>query len=208
MPRLSPRRGKSRSGLFPCRTMEDMVPYRSHVERDELYLLDFDPDVTFIQAPARTILYWDGKKIRRYTADIHAIKRNRNLIIECKASKYKDSEAVQRQLAAGTNWCLENDWTFILRLDDEIRSGWRLQNVKFVTKFALYKVGQEFKWTVQGILERTNVITIGELASRIFPRESRSALPLIYQMIYSHELWVEIDNQKISLEIPIYLAQP
>src|SRR5437588_206487 len=71
-------------GKFPSLLMGLVVKWESKLERDFIYLLEFDSDViSYREQPIRIIYFLDGKSCR-YTPDFLVVRKNKRQIIEVK----------------------------------------------------------------------------------------------------------------------------
>ena len=71
-------------GKFASLKMKRVIWWESQLERDYIYLLEFDPDVaSYDEQPLRIEYYLNGKK-HRYTPDFLVRKGNKRIIVEVK----------------------------------------------------------------------------------------------------------------------------
>jgi hypothetical protein len=66
-------RGGNTIGHFPSLKMGRMIDYESLIERDLIYLLEFEQDVTWYAEQPLTIPYHYEEKERDYTPDFHIV---------------------------------------------------------------------------------------------------------------------------------------
>lgn len=197
--RKIPNRPGITTGFFPSLKMNRMIPYEGRLELHELYLLDFDPDVGFIDGQPFTIKFFHDDRVKRYTPDFHIIRANHNVVIECKAEKFLADEKSQLNIAAGKSWCEEHGWDYTVVLDSEINQGFHLKNVLFLTKYSRYRVEPSLKWQLRTLLlSSRHPMSLGELAREMSPENPSQALPLLYATIYHHILWVNTNQEPIT----------
>lgn len=82
--------GRKVIGKFPSIKMGRMIMWESQIERDYLYLVDFDVDVIFCQEQPLIVRYYNDSdgKIHNYTPDFLLIRRdNKKQVIEVKDEK-------------------------------------------------------------------------------------------------------------------------
>ena len=154
--------------------MERMVQFESLVELDYLHLLDYEQDVERFEEQPLTIEYQYGEKILHYTPDFHVVRSGGNWLIECKPDKFVDTEENQRKFVAASAWCNEHGWKFAVATADQIQAGFRLQNVKFLTRYARQKVDPIVRSRIfAAILIRQPLFSLliwrSRLTRRIFP---------------------------------------
>ena len=97
-------RGGNIIGRFPSLKLGRMVAFESLIERDFIYLLDFESDVTWFAEQPLTIPYQHKGKTRSYTPDFHVIRDNQNILVECKPQKFISKDDNQRKFAAAQVW--------------------------------------------------------------------------------------------------------
>lgn len=168
-------RGGNIIGRFPSFKLGRMVDFESLIERDLIFLLDFEPEVeTFCEQPL-TIEYQDEGKVRHYTPDFHAIKKGRNILMECKPEKFVQTAKNQRKFRAGQSWCATRGWIYQLVTDQDLYSGYRLQNIKHLTQFARYSISPAMRHSIRTFLLATSApVTIAEVMVQVAPQAPQS----------------------------------
>ena len=68
-------RGGNVIGRFPSLKMQRMIAFESLLERDFIYLLDYDAAVTWFEEQPLTIEYEHEGKLLHYTPDFHLVER-------------------------------------------------------------------------------------------------------------------------------------
>ncbi len=120
--------------------MQRMIAFESLIERDYLYLLDYELDIEwFVEQPLTIEYRHDGKPLH-CTPDFHVVAAGRDVLVECKPQALVDKEENQRKFGAACTWCTNRGWTFRVVTDRDIRTGFRLQNVKLLTRYARHRV--------------------------------------------------------------------
>ena len=85
-------RGGNIIGHYPSLKLGRMVAFESLIERDLIYLLDFEPDVTWFAEQPFTISYQYEGKALNYTPDFHVIRADQNILVECKPQKFVNTD--------------------------------------------------------------------------------------------------------------------
>jgi hypothetical protein len=70
-------RGGNIVGHFPSLKLGRMVAFESLIERDFIYLLDYEPAVEHFSEQPLVIRYQHAGKKRQYTPDFHVVYRAR-----------------------------------------------------------------------------------------------------------------------------------
>jgi hypothetical protein len=200
-------RGGNLVGRFPSLKMERMVAFESLIERDFIYLLDFEQDVEWFAEQPVTISYQYQGKTRKYTPDFHVIRNGQDTLVECKPEKRVHSTENQRKFAAAQLWCSTRGWTFQVVTDTQLRSGYRLQNVKLLTQFARYDISPGAKTRIRAFLSvASSPVTVADVMAHAAPNKPRSATIPVLHMAFHHELVVPLDNAPISADSSVALV--
>lgn len=184
-----------------------MIAFESLIERDYLFVLDYEPCVVSFEEQPLTIEYRWGGKTLHYTPDFHVVLvKQRNALVECKPAALVDSDENRRKWQAALAQCGEWDWDFVIATDTDLRTGYRLQNIQAVTYYARLTVPPEIKGRTFAILCDTSTsLTVGDLAQALSPSDPKAALPFIMHMVYHHEVAIPLDAAPISMRSPVSL---
>jgi len=127
---------KKSIGKFPSHRMNATVWFESNLEKDLLYLLEFDHlDVISFHAQACRIYYRLGGRPRRYTPDFYVVRKHKKQVIEVKAAA-KASEPKYRELfLIAAEACEKEGLEFRVATEKTIRLEPRLDNVKILLKY-------------------------------------------------------------------------
>jgi hypothetical protein len=193
-------------GKFPSIKMKRMLAFESLIERDYLYLLDYDPDVAWFEEQPLTIAYQlDGKRLH-YTPDFHLVEKGRDVLVECKPEKFVNTDENRRKFAAAHDWCLQRDWEFRIVTDSQIRAGFRLQNVKFLTRYARQGVGPDIRGRIYALLhDSLTRPTVAYIAGTIPPYPPHTITASLLHMAFHHEICISLDDSPVSGETTIGL---
>ena len=133
---LSEEIGGAICGDFPSLKLGRSVKYHSTIERDLLYILEYEAEVERYQEQPFTIqgMLGDGK--HRYTPDYAIWTTGERLLVECKpANKQMNQHSLQQQ-ALGEDWCQRNGWRYQFVTDEDLRRGHRLDNLKLLWRYS------------------------------------------------------------------------
>lgn len=190
-------RGGNIIGKFPSFKMKRAIQFESTLERDYLYLLDYAADVTFFEEQPLLVEYQHDGKARRYTPDFHIVQCGRNILAECKPAALVNTDENQRKFAAARQLCDARGWEFKIVTDAELRSGFRLSNVKLLWRYAGYAVRPEMKGRIHALVQSAPTpLTIGQIQA-VFPQPA-VALVCLMHMAFHHEVAISLDNEMIS----------
>lgn len=127
--------GKKIIGKFPSLKMGRLICWESQIERDYIYLLEFDPAViSYAEQPLRVSYHLDGKE-RHYTPDFLVKRTDKSLIVEVKQEDEAQKEENQHLFQIISAICARNNYEFVLVTDSMIRVQPRLDNIKLLTRY-------------------------------------------------------------------------
>ncbi|MFT3895288.1 MAG: TnsA endonuclease N-terminal domain-containing protein [Anaerolineales bacterium] len=183
-------------GSHPSDKLGRMVRYESTIERDLIYLFEFDPKLIKYEEQPLTIeqITHDGKR-QKYTPDFLAVYTDKRWIYECKPEKHVNDEITKRQVEIGTQWASDNNCNFKLVTDKELRSGPRLENIKILWRYGNIKLREEEIRFVRDILKKSNRMTISALCELEWKATQRLELPRILAMVYQKRINIDLDIQ-------------
>ena len=200
-------RGGNVIGRFPSLKLNRMVAFESLIERDLIYLLDFEPEVTWFAEQPLTISYPHKGKNLSYTPDFHIIRDGQNILVECKPQKYINTDTNQRKFAVAQAWCAAKWWGFQVIGDEQLRRGYRVRNVKLLTQFARYEIGSEVKSCIHAFLTNApSPVRVAEVMVNVAPARPQAVIIPILHLTFHHELILPLDEAAISVDSPVKLA--
>jgi hypothetical protein len=192
-------RGGNIIGQFPSVKMRRMVAFESTIERDYLYLVDYDPTVTILEEQPLTIPYTYEGKVYHYTPDFRVRQAEQERLVECKPAARVDEEENQRKFAAARAWCAEHRWEFQVVTDTEIRQGHRLKNVKHLTYYARFTVKPQLRRRIHDLLKDSPApLSFVALAEALEPEPLAQAKAAVLHLVFFHKLTMPIDTAPIT----------
>jgi hypothetical protein len=200
-------RGGNIIGRFPSLKLARMVAFESLLERDFIYLLDFEADISWFAEQPLTISYQHKEKLYHYTPDFHIIKDGQHLLIECKPQKFIGKADNQRKFSAAQAWCAAKNWQFQVVSDVELRQNYRVHNVKLLTQFARYTIQPALKYRIHTFLASTAVpVSVFEAMTHVAPAQPQTLLIPILHMAFHHEVVLPLNHAPISTHSQVHLA--
>jgi hypothetical protein len=184
-----------------------MVGYQSLIERDFIYLLDFDVAVTSYAEQPLTLHYKDGSKQRRYTPDFSLTRNGQTYLVECKHHEFTQPEKNQLKWATAHRWCRDRGAVFAVITEEMIRAGHRLENVKLLTDYARYAVDEDTKIAVLRAATTATPLTVAELMTAVSPSHPQAAITPILHLVYHRLLFIPLDEAAITVNSPVMLGQ-
>jgi hypothetical protein len=163
--------------------------YESLLERDLMYLLDFDPAVTcWYEQPLR-IRFCHGGKVHRYTPDLEVHRASHKQLIEVKPKRQVDSGKWDALFRAASSICEQEGYEFIVVTEEVIRTEPRLGIVKLLWKYARTPVLPQHQLICAQFFQsrKDEPVTLGDLIQLFTSKD----LPA--QTIYSLLFWGALD---------------
>lgn len=204
--RKASNRGRNIIGYFPSIKMKRMINFESLIERDLIYLLDYEQQVEQFWEQPLTIEYRKEGQKRKYTPDFHVLYAGRNVLLECKPWQLVDDADNQIKFAAARSWCWEQGWSFGIMTDAMLTVNWRLENVKLLTRFARYSIHSEIKGRVFAYLSTvTGAVRIADVMQAVNPEAPQNVLIPLLHMAFHHQVCIPLNGAKIATDSPIAL---
>jgi hypothetical protein len=185
-------------GHFPSIKMKRMIAFESLIERDYLYLLDYEQDIEWFEEQPIAIGYErDGKKLH-YTPDFHIVQAGRDVLVECKPCIFVDKDENKRKFEIARAWCASRGWEFRVVTGQHIREGFRLENVKLLTRYARHMVGPRTKGKIYALLRSAQTaISIDDIVRKITHADYAAATAAVLCMAFRHEVFIPLDDAQI-----------
>jgi hypothetical protein len=176
-----------------------MIAFESLLERDFIYLLDYDADVEWFEEQALTIEYQCEGRIRHYTPDFHLLEREEHVLIECKPECFTDKDENRHKFAAARGWCLEHRWLFRVVTEQEVRAGFRLYNVKLLTRYARQPMDPVIRRRIYTLLQGAQrPVRMNDIASVLAPGAPTTVIGSILHLAFHHEICAPIGDAPLS----------
>ncbi len=163
--------------------------YESLLEKDFMYLLDYDRDVSYWHEQPLRIRFSHGGKVHRYTPDLEVHKGGKKQLIEVKPRHQVDSGKWNVLFRAASSICEEEGYQFLVVTDEIIRKQPRLENIKLLWKYARTPVLPQHQLICNQFFQsqKDELVTLGDLV-QLFTRKH---LPT--QTLYSLLFWGALD---------------
>ncbi len=199
------RSGSHIIGKFPSLKLGRTVLFESTIERDLIYFLDFESSVSSFSEQPFTIEYLDDGKKRRYTPDFHAVVSGRGWVFECKPDDRVNDAENKRKFEAAREFCAYRGWYFRVLTNRDLRSGFRLRNIKLLRQFALCSVPPQVKGCILGALcGSPQPLTLLEITRNpvLTGYDARAA---VLHMAFHRELDVPINDASVSGDTAVFI---
>ncbi|MET0012435.1 MAG: hypothetical protein ABW088_02160 [Sedimenticola sp.] len=191
--RVITRRAIIPNGRFASMKMGRAIDYETPVERDFLFLAEYDRQVTGIwEQPMKVSVELGRKQCNKYPS-FKLLMRNGDIRIhDVKSEKEAKKLKNQTITRALEDLFSEIDVEYQVTIDTVIRKQPRLQNIKSLARHATkYPKQIELLW-LQQLLGEVAVITIGDLINGRFGFVLTK--PILFGLIFRGELDIEINH--------------
>jgi len=201
--KISNKGSKKIIGKFPSLLMGIIVRWESKLERDFLYLLEFDPEVISYREQAIRITYMFEGKLRRYTADFLVMRKAKKQIIEVKPKDKVFKGNNQQRFRIIGRICRARGYEFKIVTDDEIRNQPLLDNIKLLWKYARTLIHPQHQIYCREVFAGRQWLGLGEL---IHAFESKGiGRQVIFSMLY-HKILVADLTQPVNANTSVRLT--
>ena len=191
-------RGGNIIGQFPSIKMGRMIAFESLLERDFIYVLDYDVRVERFEEQPLTIEYLHDGQTLHYTPDFQIVEAGRPVLVECKPERFVDTDDNQRKFAVARDWCASRNWEYRVVTDQQIRAGFRLQNIKRLTSYARLAVAVSLRSRIETCLQAAPTTTLQALAQSVDPADPQYIITCLLHLAFHHQIDLLLDTAPLS----------
>jgi hypothetical protein len=192
-------RQQSVVGHFPSLKMQRMVPFKNTLQRDYLYLLDYDPHVLTFGENTPAIPYQHQGQKYQYTPSFLLRFACHLELVACEPTAHEEDDVTKRQIDAAQAWCKTAGYMFRILTEQEIRAGYRLNNVKLLTRYARHPISIDARARIYQALAVLPVrVTLGDLTRAVQPITSGLLVPDILHLVFHHQLAADLDAAPLT----------
>ncbi|MGB7923487.1 MAG: TnsA endonuclease N-terminal domain-containing protein [Pyrinomonadaceae bacterium] len=190
-------------GKFPSVKAGRNIWYESTIERDFIYLLEFDPDVVlYKEQPFRVKYTFDGKR-RSYVPDFFVQRGDKFQVIDNKPAGKAITAANKLRYRIFKSIFREQGYEFIVATDLQIRVGPLLGNVKTFWRYSRTPVHPLQEVRCQEYLSERQEASIQELADALAPHGV--TLQVVYALLYRGVLATDM-RRPVDPEAVVYFS--
>jgi hypothetical protein len=169
-------------GTFPSIKIDRNVWHESTLERDYIYLLEFDWDVVrYKEQPFRAKYIYEGKSCT-YVPDFFVQRKNKFQIVENKPEEKANTETNKLRYRILKSIFREQGYEFIVATEKQIRIEPLLENVKIFWRYSRTPLHPLQQVCCQEYLSERREATIQELADALAPHGV--TLQVVYSLLY------------------------
>jgi len=184
-------------GKFPSLKNGKTVWFESHLERDFIFLTEFDREVIkYREQPFQVQYLMDGKKYR-YFPDFLIERENKNQVIEIKPQSKVEKEEFIYFSKVMTDHLAKEGYEYLVITDSTIRLQPRLSNIKLFWRYSKMSITTKQQVLINDLFETASSISFFEVCS--FLCQAKEQKELIYALFFHGYLTLDI-NQPITAE--------
>ena len=174
--------GRKIIGKFASLKMKRTVCWESQIERDYIYLLEFDTDVMFYLEQPFRIRYVRLNKQHYYTPDFFVQRKQKKQIIEVKPHEQIKNQENDLLFRTVEPICSQQGYEFLVVTDSMIRLTSQLSNIKFLYKYARTPIYPQHQIKCCEFFREKTAVTLGELVE--FFETQGTSRRVVYRLIY------------------------
>lgn len=184
-------------GSFPSLKLGHPVRYEGSTERDYLFFLEFDQRVqSYEMQPMKISMLLSDGKLHKYTPDVRLLYIDgTRALVECQKKKYLKKKGTQQQIEIGERWCEENDYRFLLQLDEELYQGPRLDRLKIAFRYSRLSIPHKaFSECLAYLDTNPQGVTLRTLVTHLSKDEPERLKPYVWALLFQHTLEADLDQ--------------
>lgn len=188
----------------------ELVNFESSLERDYIYLLEYDTKVfKYYEQPLK--IYYGSKQyyVPDFFVQFHG-KDIKSKLIEIKYSDdlIENKDKYRSKFEAAKAFCSDNGLEFNIVTEKEIRKDYKLQNAKFLLGYRNPKAGfnDGYMTILEKVIENYKLISIQETLNLAITCEEKKA-ELLYVLLHMlSKRYINFDeSKKLTMDTLIFL---
>ncbi len=193
---------RKNTGYVPSLKNERPIAYESLLERDCIYLFEFDDAISSYSEQPFKITYHIQNKAYNYTPDFQVnYESGKVVVFEVKPQttwdKIKENETKYAKYIAANKYCIANDMKFRILTDKEIYSGRLIKNIKFLFGYSRVNVPASVKLSIRNLLIENGAMSISQLLLCLKTQDEIANLTnyqYILALLYSKYIKTNMEN--------------
>lgn len=169
-------------GKFASSKLNTTIWWESQIERDYIYLLEIDPEVSFYQEQPFHITYRFEGQDHSYTPDFYVERNHRQHVIEVKPEQDVYKEPNEHLFRIIRTICAQQNHEFVVVTETMIRAQPRLNNIKLLHKYSRVPLQPQHISSCQEFFGYHSEARLGEIYQFLASR--KVAKQVLYALIY------------------------
>lgn len=193
-------RSKKKTGIYPSKKMQRNIQFESLLERDYIFLLEYDYDIQEYREQPVTIEYKFNNRIYKYTPDFEIIMNNgQKRLVEVKPyEKLKqilNDKKKRLKYDAAYTFCQKEGFEFIIVTDKDIWEGNLLNNIKYLQFYSNIIVPEFFRKLIKYYLIDNGPTELNKVISVYHQYDKGIVKQYILSLVYNHFLNVDMESE-------------
>ncbi len=185
----TPRQYKQTAGRFSSCKMKTSVWYKSVLQRDFMYWLEFDPDVVSYTTSTMPLEYYNRGKEELYYPDFQVIRHRKKQVVDLQLQKAIESKKYRRPYPLLYNVCRDAEWEYTALTELQVQQKPIISNIKLLYRYARENFSVDEYENCLSILKSTVPASLSEIYELLDCQNIRKNV-LFKLLFYS---FVEID---------------
>jgi hypothetical protein len=191
--KISNRGSKKNIGKFPSLKMKRSIYWESLIERDLIFLLEYDPEVTSYEEQPNPVTYMLAGKQRHLTPDFFVERGGPIQLIEVKPeAKMEKYTEIFREVSWECRQAGRGE--FVVATEKMIRVEPKLGNIKFLYRYARTPILLRHQRLLHDFFHAKDKVSIRELAEYFILKGIENEVQMVYALVYHG--FLEIDLMK------------
>lgn len=179
-------------GKFPSLKNKKIVWFESLLERDFIYLIEFDKQIIRYEEQPFKIKYKLNQKSHSYTPDFLIERQNKKQIIEVKPQIKTEKEEFIVFSSSMKKLLASEGYEYLVVTDSTIRLQPKLSNIKLLWYYARIPISTRLKVLVHDFFYNTQQTVFSEFC--LFLTHSKEQKELIYTFLFHGYLLIDISK--------------
>ena len=179
-------------GKFPSLKNGKLVWFESHLERDFIYLTEFDKDVVqYREQPFKIQYLLDGKR-HNYFPDFLLERKDKKQVIEIKPQSKTEKDDFIYFSKIMKNHLAKEGYEYLVITDSSIRLQPKLSNIKLLWRYARLPINTKHKILLYELFDNSKSFSFIEICS--FLEQAKELRELIYTLLFHGCLITDIEK--------------
>lgn len=183
-------------GKFPSLKNGKLVWFESHLERDFIYLTEFDKETIQYREQPFKVQYLLDRKTHNYFPDFLVVKKNKKQVIEIKPQSKVEKDEFVYFSKVMANHLAKEGYEYLVITDSTIRLQPKLFNIKLLWRYARMPITTKHKVLIYELFSSSSNLLFSEVCS--FLSQCKEQKELVYALLFHGYLLTDIENQIIA----------
>lgn len=201
--------GKNFIGHFPSIKMKKMIDFESLLERDLIYLLDYDANVMdFTEQPLTIPINISGRR-QQYTPDFLVNIYAESTLLEVKPIRFVEEFENSIKCEFIKDYCKEHGWNYHIVTERDIRRRPLLENVKLLTQYARHPADPYIDaGIISGLFKQPAGMPLIDILKALNGSSRGEIFASVFRLAFHHEISLLLDASPINLDTTCAIGQP